>query len=82
MTKEDRLGMKEVKQKVDGKHPTLRQFCGKSAIILLTFLSTLRDAFEMIGGSEGEAVRVLTYLLEGEARDVLMEKMEEGEEEV
>lgn len=46
------------KQEVDGLHPTISEFEGKPDIWLLAFLSTLRDALDMVGVSEAAAVRV------------------------
>lgn len=49
----------------------MKPFDGNPAIRLLKFLAQIRDYFDMIGAKEALAVRILAYLLGGEARDVL-----------
>lgn len=73
--------MHEVKRQVDGFHPTRCKFKVKPAVRLLKFLSTLRDAFEMIGVRKAAAIGVFACFIEGEAKEVLLEKMEETVEE-
>lgn len=74
--------MHDVKKQLEGLHPTMRPFGRNPAIRLVELLSTMRDYFDIICARETADVSVLTYLLEGEARDVQMEQMEETEGEV
>lgn len=55
--------MHEVKRQIDGLQPTLRPFFGKLAIPHVTFLSILRESFDMIVASEAAVVWELTYFL-------------------
>ena len=48
--------------------PTLREFDGKKPIALLTFLSQLREGLNALGVSEAAAVRVIAFLLAGDAK--------------
>ena len=57
-----------MKKRIGGLLPTLREFDGKKLIALLTFLSHLREGPNAIGVSEAAAVRVLAFLLAGDAK--------------
>ena len=57
-----------LKKRIGGLLPTLREFDGKKPIALLTFLSQLREGINAIGVSEAAAVRVLAFLLAGNAK--------------
>ena len=57
-----------IKKRVGGLLPTLREFDGKKPIALLTFLSQLREGLNALGVSEAAAVRVLAFLLAGDAK--------------
>ena len=55
-------------KRIGGLLPTLREFDGKKPIALLTFLSPLREEINSLGVSEAAAVRVLAFLLAGDAK--------------
>ena len=57
-----------LKKRIGGLVPTLREFDGKKPIGLLTFLSQIREGLNALGVSEAAAVRVLTFLLAGDAK--------------
>ena len=57
-----------LKKRIGGLLPTLREFDGKKPIALLTFLSELREGLNALGVSEAAAVRVLAFLLAGDAK--------------
>lgn len=61
---------------MDGLHPTLDQLDGAKPVKLLSFLETMRDEFGTMGASEAAKVRVLAYVLGGDARDVHQEQLE------
>lgn len=60
--------MHVVKRQVDVLHPFVRAFAYKPHIRLLTFLSTIRPGFEILGVKEVYSVRVLAYYFEGRRR--------------
>ena len=57
-----------LQKRIGGLLPTLREFDGKKPIALLTFLSQLREGLIALGVSEAAAVRVLAFLLAGDAK--------------
>ena len=57
-----------MKKRIGGLLPKLREFDGKKPIALLTFLSQLREGLNTLGVSEAAAVRVLAFLLAGDAK--------------
>lgn len=62
--------MFHLKQKTDGRQPSLDVFSGSKAVRLLSFLKTLRDKFDTLGTSEFAKVRVVSYFLDGEEKYV------------
>lgn len=61
------------KKQVDGLNPTLKVFNGCAPVIIISFLTTLRDKFDTIGVYEAAAVRMMAYVLGGDAKEVLSE---------
>ena len=57
-----------LKKRLCGLLPTLHPFDGKKPISLLTFLSQLREGLNALGVAEAAAVRVLAFLLDGDAK--------------
>ena len=57
-----------LKKRICGLLPTLHPFDGKTPISLLTFFSQLREGLDALGVAEAAAVRVLPFLLDGDAK--------------
>ena len=57
-----------LKRRLCGLLPTLHPFDGKKPISLLTFLSQVREGLNALGFVEAAAVRVLAFLLDGDAK--------------
>ena len=57
-----------LKKRLCGLLPTLHPFDGKKPISLLTFLSQLREGLNALGVAEAADVRVLAFLLDGDAK--------------
>lgn len=57
------MEMYHFKQRVDGFHPTLDPFDGAKPVRLLSFLTTMREAFDTLEDFETEVMRVLAYFL-------------------
>ena len=57
-----------LKKRISGLLRTLHEFDGKKPIALLTFLSKLREGLNALEVSEAAAVRVLPFLLAGDAK--------------
>lgn len=57
-----------LKKNLAGLHPTLEEFSGKQPIRLLTFLSIVTDGLRTLQASEAVGIRLLNYLLEGDAQ--------------
>lgn len=49
LTKGQSLGMIDFKRQFDGLYPTMRPYEGKPALLLLSFLTQIKDSFDMIG---------------------------------
>lgn len=59
-----------LKQMADGLHPTLVTHDGAQPMGPLSFLSPLRDTFNILGSPEASEVSVLSHVLGGDARNV------------
>ena len=59
--------IQRLKKRLCGLLPTLHPFDGRKAISLLTFLSQLREGLNSLGVAEAASLRVLSFLLDGDA---------------
>lgn len=59
--------MFHLKQQIDGIHTSFEGFNGIKPILLLPFLTLLRDTIDTLGTSEAASVRVITNLLDVDA---------------
>ena len=57
-----------LKKRLCGLLPTLHPFERKKPISWLTFLSQLREGLNALGVAKASAVRVLAFLLDGDAK--------------
>ena len=77
-TSSDLQHMYRLKKQVDGLYPALGAYSGAQPVHLLEFLTTFKEAMIGLGKSEGCAVRVLAYFLEGDAKDVYQAQTSAG----
>lgn len=59
LSRRESMDMYHLMEKVDELHPTLYPFDGEESVRFLSFLVTMRDAFDTLGASEAAAVRCL-----------------------
>ena len=69
-TRRETETLARTKKSVDGLYPRLDPFTGKKPITLLSFLATLREGFNHLYVSEAIAVSLISFYLEGTAKNV------------